>query len=126
MRSFALDRAALAFAPSNLAWERRASAFAPSKHDPRQHQRVTPIALAFVLINRPHLARIGHNHFPTQPFQVSTDPWAMRSGFQHGQGPTVTGSQSGQASSIVTQSAFLLHFAFAIERTKPVPAFSQI
>src|SRR5438874_2845354 len=94
--------------------------------DARQHQRVPPIALAFMLINRPHLARIGHNHLPTQPFQVSTDPWAMRSGFHHGQGPTVTGSQSGQASSIVTQSAFLLHFAFAIERTKPVPPLSQI
>src|SRR5947208_608418 len=79
-----------------------------------------------MLINRPHLARIGHNHLPPQPLQVSTDPWTVRSGFHHGQCPTVTGSQSGQGSSIVAQSSFLDHSAFAIEHTKPVPALSQI
>jgi hypothetical protein len=36
------------------------------------------------------------------------------------------GSQSGQGSSIIAKSAFLHHLAFAIERTKPVPALSQI
>jgi hypothetical protein len=31
--------------------------------NPRQHQRIALIALAFFLVNRPNLARIGHNDF---------------------------------------------------------------
>jgi hypothetical protein len=50
----------------------------------------------------------------------------MRSRFHHGQCSAVPSTQSAQGNSLVAKNAFLHHFAFAIERTKPVPALSQI
>src|SRR6476660_1921764 len=67
-----------------------------------------------MLINRPHLARIGHNQLPAQPLQVSTDPRTMRSSFHHCQCSAVTSTQSAKGNSIVAKSTFLHHFAFAL------------
>jgi len=50
----------------------------------------------------------------------------MRSRLHHRQRPRVKRSQPRQRSSIIKNTAFLHHFASAIQRTKPVPPLSQI
>jgi hypothetical protein len=53
-------------------------------------------------------------------------PRAMRSRLHHRQRPALMGSEPCHRSSIIEKTAFLQHFASAIQRTKPVPPLSQI
>src|SRR6266496_2389025 len=64
-------------------------------HSPntRQHQRITLVTLALMLINRSHLARIGHHYPPAKCFQKSTDPRTMRSRLHHPERTVITTGQ---------------------------------
>src|SRR5438874_3618098 len=97
-------------------------------HSPntRQHQRITLVTLALMLINRSHLARIGHHYPPAKCFQKSTDPWTMRSRLHHPERTVITPGQLPQRDSIVADAVLLDYFSPLIQRTKPVPAISQI
>jgi len=53
--------------------------------DARQHLRITPIALAFVLVDRPELARVCDQHPASLLLEISTDPRTVTSGFNHRQ-----------------------------------------
>src|SRR5207249_3385607 len=97
-------------------------------HSPntRQHQRITLVTLALMLINRSHLARIGHHYPPAKCFQKSTDPRTMRSRLHHPERTVITTGQLLQRDSIVADAVLLDYFSPLIQRTKPVPAISQI
>src|SRR6266481_3819097 len=97
-------------------------------HSPntRQHQRITLVTLALMLMNRSHLARIRHHYPPAKCFQKSTDPRTMRSRLHHPERTVITTGQLPQRDSIVTDAVLLDYFSPLIQRTKPVPAISQI
>src|SRR6266480_1947575 len=79
-----------------------------------------------MLINRSHLARIGHHYPPAKCFQKSTDPRTMRSRLHHPERTVITTGQLPQRDSIVADAVLLDYFSPLIQRTKPVPAISQI
>src|SRR5207245_8974346 len=92
----------------------------------RQHQRITLVTLALMLINRSHLARIGHHYPPAKCFQKPTDPRTMRSRLHHPERTVITTGQLPQRDSIVADAVLLDYFSPLIQRTKPMPAISQI
>jgi hypothetical protein len=53
--------------------------------DARQHLRITPIALAFVLVDRPKLARVCDQHPASLLLKISTDPRTVTPSFNHRQ-----------------------------------------
>ena len=58
--------------------------------DARQHLRITLIAFAFVLVNGPQLARVGHYDATPLFVEITTDPGTVTSRFQHHERAGVT------------------------------------
>src|SRR5437016_7377572 len=91
-----------------------------------QHQRIALIALSFMLINRPSLARIGHNYFTSRLLQMPADPRTVTPCFHHHQSLWITAAQLTQGRSVVAHASFFQHFTLLAQHTKPVPPISHI
>jgi hypothetical protein len=94
--------------------------------DPRQRLRIQPIIFLAALPDQPHLARVRHDHFMTQPAQQATDPGRMCPGFQRHPAVRHCAEDFLQTFRTRTGSLLRLYLASFIHYAVPTRAISQV
>ena len=102
------------------------SSFSSHAGQPRQHLGVLAVALAIVLINGAHLARIGHQHAVPQFLEQPADPWTVCSGLHHDQRSRMAATQRGEAAPGVDDALLLEDVALRSQNAYGVLAITKV
>ena len=93
--------------------------------EPRQLPRIVAIILRFAARDRPHLARVCHQHFMPHTLQQSTHPWRMRPAF-HCDPLPFSSEMSLQGRHRRLYPPLFDNFAILVDYTVPTEPIAQI